>query len=64
MTKEQRAQCVRLYLDGFTLDQLADFYDRERSIIDRLMGRAEVRRGHKFRTARRTEHGNNAQMGT
>jgi transposase-like protein len=49
MNAEQRAECIRLYLDGATLDALAERYDRNRTIIDRLMGRAGVRRGHKFR---------------
>ena len=49
MTKEQRTECVALYLTGETLDNLADRYDRDRTIINRLIGRMCERRGHRFR---------------
>ena len=56
MDAEQRAECIQLYLDGATLDALADRYDRARTIIDRLIGRAGVRRGHKFRMKAKDQH--------
>lgn len=53
MTKAQRAECIKMYLEGFTLHELACIYDRHRTIIERLIQRTGVQRGHLFRLKRR-----------
>lgn len=65
MTLQERNECLRLYGLGFTIPMLVGLYDRDRSIIDRLVGRLGARRGHKFRkdfaevpaTRNRSNHG-------
>lgn len=58
MSADQRAECIQLYLDGATLDALAEHYDRDRTIIHRLIARVGVQRGHKFRAAKGIPNGN------
>ena len=57
MTEMERAECIRLYGLGLTLDQLASVYDRHRTVIDRLVGRRTERRGHKFQKKESIENG-------
>lgn len=52
MSVEERAECLQLYMDGALLRQLTDRYDRHRVVISRLVKRAGVKRGHKFRRKR------------
>lgn len=49
MTASERQQCLALYGEGATLEELAERYDRHRCTIDSLIRRAGQRRGHQFR---------------
>ena len=42
MTNEERAECVKLYLEGATLYGLADKYDRDVATIHRLIQRRKA----------------------
>lgn len=52
MTKFERLECIILYGNGMTIDELGEFYDRHRGTIDALIRRTvgdKHRRGHSLR---------------
>lgn len=49
MTDEDRAIAIQLYMDGVPIKLIATEFGRGPVIIQRLMARAGVLRGHKFR---------------
>lgn len=51
MTIFERLECLILYGDGMTIDELGGYYNRHRCTIDCLIRRTKkiVRRGHSLR---------------
>lgn len=51
MSEYERLECLILYSDGMTIDELGFYYDRHRGTIDALLRRTKrpLRRGHSLR---------------